>query len=175
MANVSSNLFENSHPSMPQSLDASPSLPSFTQGGPGQGTPSLTNFHITDLLERSIIVGAKEREQNKLRQIVEFYKRAVKDDRAISSKKEVMIRNYRLHVVKDVAAEIDEDTRALFTLNKGTCIHVSNSIIKPEIHKFGTKVSDVLDQVYPQLLEDERLSPRSPLAAAKERHFQRRA
>jgi len=93
----------------------------------------------------------------------------------MSSKKEVMIRNYRLHVVKDVAAEIDEDTRALFTLNKGTCIHVSNSIIKPEIHKFGTKVSDVLGQVYPQLLEDEGLSPRSPLAAAKERHFHRRA
>lgn len=65
--NVSSNLFENSHPSMLQSLDASPSLPSFAQGGLGQATPALTNFHIADLLERSIIVGAKEREQNKLR------------------------------------------------------------------------------------------------------------
>jgi len=42
-------------------------MPSFTHGGPGQATPALTNFHITDLLERSIIVGAKEREQNKLR------------------------------------------------------------------------------------------------------------
>jgi hypothetical protein len=110
-----------------------------------------------------------------LRQIVEFYKRAVKGDKAISSKKEVMIRNYRLHVVKDVDVEIDEDMRSLFTLNKGTCVHVSNSIIKPEIHKFGTKVSDVLGQVYPQLNEHEGLSPKNKLAAAKERYFQRRA
>lgn len=29
--------------------------------------PALTSFHITDLLERSIILGAKEREENKLR------------------------------------------------------------------------------------------------------------
>jgi hypothetical protein len=43
-------------------MNASPSLPSFAQGGPSAATPALTNFHITDLLERSIIVGAKERE-----------------------------------------------------------------------------------------------------------------
>ena len=120
-------------------------------------SPALTNFHITDLLERSIIKGAKEREQNKLRQIIEFYKRSVKADKEITSRKEIMIRNYRLHVVKDVAKEIDENMRALFTLNKGTCIHVSNSIIKPEIHKFGTEVSDKLEQVYPFLLEDFRV------------------
>lgn len=78
-------------------------------------------------------------------------------------------------MVKDVDVEIDEDMRSLFTLNKGTCVHVSNSIIKPEIHKFGTKVSDVLGQVYPQLNEHEGLSPKNKLAAAKERYFQRRA
>lgn len=80
---------------------------------------------------------------------MEFYKRSVKNDKDISTKKEIMVRNYRLHVVKDVEKEIDPKTRALFTLNKGTCIHVSNSIIKPEIYKFGTKLTDVLTEVYP--------------------------
>ena len=59
-----------------------------------------------------------------------------------------MIRNYRLHIVKDVDKEIDPEQRSLFTLNKGTCIHVSNSIVKPEIHKYFTKVSDKLEQAY---------------------------
>lgn len=109
----------------------------------------VSNFHITDLLERSIIIGAAEREQNKLKQVVEFYKRSVKNDKDINTKKEIMIRNYRLHVVKDVEKEISEEARSLFTLNKGTCINVSNSIIKPEIHKFATKLTDVLTEVYP--------------------------
>lgn len=61
-------------------------------------------------MERSIIGGAAEqRDQNKLRQIVEFYKRAVKGDKEIGTKKEVMIRNYRLHIVKDVDAEITQE------------------------------------------------------------------
>jgi len=39
-----------------------PSLPSFAKLGASITSPALTNFHITDLLEKSIIVGAKERE-----------------------------------------------------------------------------------------------------------------
>lgn len=70
-----------------------------------------------------------------------------------------MIRNYRLHIVKDVDKEIDPEQRSLFTLNKGTCIHVSNSIVKPEIHKYFTKVSDKLEQAYPFLLEEMKPSP----------------
>ena len=135
----------------------------------------MSNFHITDLLERSIILGAAEREQNKLKQIVEFYKRSVKNDKDITTKKEIMIRNYRLHIVKDVEKEITEEARSLFTQNKGTCINVSNSIIKPEIHKFATKLTDVLTEVYPELLEDPRHAPASPLVAAKKRYFERRA
>jgi hypothetical protein len=41
-------------------------LPSFARLGASTTTPALSNFHITDLLEKSIIVGAKEREQYKL-------------------------------------------------------------------------------------------------------------
>jgi len=41
-----------------------------------------------------------------------------------------MIRNYRLRVLKDAARELTPDMRALLLLNKGTTIHVSNSIIK---------------------------------------------
>ena len=135
----------------------SPSLPSFAHQGAGLGmapSPRLSNFHITDLLERSLILGAKEREQSKLRSIIELYKRSVKGDKELSARREIMIRNYRLHVVKDVARELSPNIRALLSLNKGTTIHVSNSIIKPEIHKFGTQVSDRLGQVYPFLLED---------------------
>ena len=115
-------------------------------------SPALTSFQITDLLEKSIVHGSHERESNKLRQIVEFYKRSVKGDKEMSHRSEIMIRNYRLHFVKDPSLEgIDERAKSLFTLNKGTSIHVSNSILKPEIHKFGTKVSTKLTDVYPLL------------------------
>jgi hypothetical protein len=68
---------------------------------------------------------------------------------------EIMIRNYRLYLVRDPIKEgIDDNMRKLFTLNKGTSIYVSNSILKPEIHQFGTHVSDDLTKVYPFLLDD---------------------
>ena len=177
IGDMSNKLFDNSQPSMLQSLNLSTSEPVAANQDMSQmlsPSPALTNFHITDLLERSIIKGAKEREQNKLRQIIEFYKRSVKADKEISSRKEIMIRNYRLHVVKDVAREIDENMRALFTLNKGTCIHVSNSIIKPEIHKFGTEVSDKLEEVYP-FLNDRSSIPKGILHSNKKKYFQRRS
>jgi hypothetical protein len=77
--------------------------------------------------------------------MVDFYKRSVKDDKEIKSKREIMIKNYRLYLVKDSIYEIDDESRALFTNNKGTCIYVSNSIIKPEIHKFKTEITDKLE------------------------------
>lgn len=78
----------------------------------------------------------------------------MKGDAEIHRRKEVMIRNYRLHVVKDADAEVSDAERALFSLNKGTSIYVSNSIIKPEIHKFGTQITEKLGQVYSFLLDD---------------------
>lgn len=83
----------------------------------------------------------------------------MKGDAEIHRRKEIMIRNYRLHVVKDADAEISEAERALFNLNKGTSIYVSNSIIKPEIHKFGTQITDKLGQVYGFLLDDVTRKP----------------
>ena len=94
-----------------------------------------------------------------MRQIIEFYKRSVKGDKEMNQRKEIMIRNYRLHLVRDPSEEgIDDNMRALFTLNKGTNIHVSNSILKPEIHKFGTHVSNVITDCYPFLNEEVRHS-----------------
>ena len=127
-----------SHPNkgaIKPTLDQMPSFMAQMPKDATSATPALTNFHITDLLERSIIFGSQEREQNKLRQIIEFYKRSVKGDHEMNQRKEIMIRNYRLHLIRDPAKEgIDETTRNLFTLNKGTSIYVSNSILKPEIH-----------------------------------------
>jgi hypothetical protein len=85
----------------------------------------------------------------------------VKNDKDIGLHREIMIRNYRLHLVKNAAEEgIDARARALLTLNKGTSIHVSNSILKPEIHKFTTKLTEHLPQLYP-VLQDDRVFGRS--------------
>ena len=94
--------------------------------------------------------GAREKAQANLRQVIEFYKRSVKGDRDLHQPKEIMISNYRLRV----ANEADEQARQLFTLNKGTSIYVSNSILKPEIHKYSTKISDSMSKVYPFLLDE---------------------
>lgn len=54
-----------------------------------------------------------------------------------------MIKNFRLHVVRDPTKEgIGENERKLLELNKGTSISVSNSIIRPEKKKFSTRVSE---------------------------------
>ena len=129
--------------------------PSVEPPGMQSPSPALSSFHITDLLERSILIGSHERESNKLRHIIEFYKRQVKNERDIGVNREIMIRNYRLHLVKNAAEEgIDARVRALFTLNRGTSIHVSNSVLKPEIHQFSTKISDRLPELYPVLQGD---------------------
>lgn len=94
--------------------------------------------------------GAQEKAQANLRQVIEFYKRSVKGDKDLHQPKEIMISNYRLRV----ANEADDRARQLFTLNKGTSIYVSNSILKPEIHKYSTKISDKMSKVYPFLLDE---------------------
>ena len=115
---------------------------------------ALSNLEITDLLEKSLIQGPIGREQNKLRQVVELYKRQVKKDRELLNKPELMIKNYRLYLVKNPTQELDPYTRSLLTLNKGTSISVSNSIMKPEIHKFGTSVTGRLADLFPLLKEE---------------------
>lgn len=78
---------------------------------------------------------------------VDFYKRAIKTDDELKEKKEIIIKNYRLRVV-DANKDITEEDRKLMLLNKGTSIYVANSLIKPEIYRYSTKVSDVIAEVY---------------------------
>ena len=77
-----------------------------------------------------------------LKSIVEFYKRTVKDCdvNAPFKEKEIMIRNYRLHIVTNEAKELSQDDREILGLNYGTSIYVNNSIIKPEVFHFTTSV-----------------------------------
>jgi hypothetical protein len=42
--------------------------------------PQITARHITDLLENSIRTGPHAKEPNKMRQIIELYKRSIKSD-----------------------------------------------------------------------------------------------
>ncbi len=78
---------------------------------------------------------------------VDFYKRALKTDDELKENKEIIIKNYRLRVV-DANKDITEEDRKLMLLNKGTSIYVANSLIKPEIYRYSTKVSDVIAEVY---------------------------
>ena len=64
--------------------------------------------------------------------------------------KEVMIKNYRLRVV-DAAKDLSEKDRKLMKLNKGTSIYVSNSLIKPEIYRYSTKVSNAMADVFHEM------------------------
>ena len=82
-----------------------------------------------------------------------------------------MVKNYRIHLVKDADKEIDPKMRSLFTLNKGTSIHVSNSIIKPEIYKYTTKVSSKIQEVYPFLDDQTACLPKKRgLSPVRPRH-----
>ena len=53
--------------------------------------------------------------------------------------------------------DVDETSKKFFTLNKGTSIAVSNSILKPERYKYGTKVSNKIVEAYPMLGEEEEM------------------
>jgi hypothetical protein len=57
-----------------------------------------------------------------------------------TKEKEIMIRNYRLHIVTNQDAELSDEDRQILGLNLGTSIYVNNSIIKPEAFQFTTSV-----------------------------------
>jgi len=53
---------------------------------------------------------------------------------------------------------------------------VSNSVIKPEVHRFATQVSNRLMEAYPGLFEDDDyMRPKLAMKMAKARKFGRRA
>jgi len=68
-------------------------------------------------------------------------------------KKEVIIKNYRLRVV-DANKDLTEKDRRIMKRNKGTNIFVSNSLIKPEIYRYSTKVSNVITEVFPEMVDE---------------------
>jgi hypothetical protein len=79
-----------------------------------------------------------------MRQVAELYKRQVKPDKEVGTRVKLMIKNYRLHCIKDEANELNPAVRKLSNLSKGTSIYVSNSLIKGEIFHYGTSVTDKL-------------------------------
>jgi len=68
--------------------------------------------------------------------------------------KEVIIKNYRLRIV-DAHKDLSEQDRKLMKLNRGTSIYVANSLIKPEIYRYSTKVSNAMVEVFHEM-RDER-------------------
>ena len=106
------------------------------------------SFHITDLLEQSIQPSA--RDKNNLKATIDFYKRAVKDEDELNMQKEIIIKNYRLRIV-DAKVDLTEKDRRIMKLNKGTSIYVANSLIKPEIYRYSTKVTNAIMDVFPEL------------------------
>ena len=72
---------------------------------------------------------------------IEYYKRSIKPTEILNQHKEVIIKNYRLRVI-DAKVDLTERDRRIMKLNKGTSIYVSNSLIKPEIYRYSTKVTD---------------------------------
>jgi hypothetical protein len=75
-----------------------------------------------------------------LQATVDFYKRSVKTEGQLNFEKEVIIKNYRLQVV-DASKDITDLDRRLMHLNQGTSIYVSNSLLRPEKHKYSTEVN----------------------------------
>lgn len=65
-------------------------------------------------------------------------------------KKEIIIKNYRLRVI-DANKDITPEDRKLMLLNKGTSIYVANSLIKPEIYRYSTKVSNTMAEVFVEM------------------------
>ena len=105
------------------------------------------SFHITDLLEKSI---TQPREINATKANIDFYKRSIKPSDVLNQDKEVIIKNYRLRVI-DAKVDLTERDRRIMKLNKGTNIYVSNSLIKPEIYRYSTKVSDAIVEVFAEM------------------------
>lgn len=81
---------------------------------------------------------------------IDFYKRSVKGEGELNKQKEIIIKNYRLRVV-DAKVDLTEKDRRIMKLNKGTSIYVANSLIKPEIFRYSTKVTEAITEVFPDL------------------------
>lgn len=79
---------------------------------------------------------------------IDFYKRSVKPEAELNMRKEIIIKNYRLRVV-DAVVDISEKDRRIMKLNKGTTIYVANSLIKPEIYRYSTKVTNIIEDIFP--------------------------
>ena len=113
------------------------------------------SFHITDLLEKSI---QAPREKNNMKATIDFYKRSVKPEAELNMRKEIIIKNYRLRVV-DANVDLTEKDRRIMKLNKGTSIYVANSLIKPEIYRYSTKVSNMITDIFPIMQGSEHQRP----------------
>ena len=113
------------------------------------------SFHITDLLEQSINV---PREKSNIRATIDFYKRSVKPEAELNKRREIIIKNYRLRLI-DAAKDLSDADRRIMKLNKGTSIYVANSLIKPEIYRYSTKVTSMITELFPFLNEEGALKP----------------
>ena len=116
--------------------------------------PPGVEHHITELLERSIII---ETEGTQIKPNLNFFKRSIKNEGQIKKKKDVIIKNYRLRLV-DANTEISEQDKKLMIQQKGSKIWVSNSLIKPEVYRYSTKVSDAMTQAF-AIMRDEEKKP----------------
>jgi hypothetical protein len=67
----------------------------------------------------------------------------------------MIIRNYRLRMV-DANTDISEMDRKLMVRNKGCPIFVSNSLVKPDIFRYSTKVSSAMANVFNSIDADMR-------------------
>lgn len=101
---------------------------------------------------------AEARERNNLRATIDFYKRSVKPEAELNMRKEIIIKNYRLRVV-DAAVDLTDKDRRIMKLNKGTTIYVANSLIKPEIYRYSTKVTNMITDLFPFLNEEGAMQP----------------
>ena len=52
-------------------------------------------------------------------------------------------------------------------LNPGTSIYVSNSLVKPEIYRYSTKVSNMITEIFPEM-NDEQSRRGGPLLSAND-------
>ena len=81
-----------------------------------------------------------------------YYKRTIKDEKEVEgSFKEVMIRNYRIRMMREPETELPNEERELLGEPRGTSIFVSNSIIHPEKFDYTTVLGgeESADKVLP--------------------------
>lgn len=111
-----------------------------TSAGPSIG------FHITDLLQQS----QSRAGVDSMKSAIEYYKRSMKSQNEYQMQKEVVIKNYRLRVI-DATKDLTDQDRKLMKQNKGTSIYVANSLVRPEIYRFSTKVSNAIVEVFAEM------------------------